>query len=967
MKPIDPRHLALLLGTATEETSDVFRAYLDEVANKSLFEYQEVIHYGGKAGQTLYMHILSGIFLLERLRGVIELSDVEVRVLFTAYTLHDLNKIPGVGVAGSRFSELVTLEEVARQVVRFGLNEFFPEYEEYLVDIQHLIRNHPGHSMVGMDRLFAFHTARFGLDEERVERVLELLVRAVDVADLLHTLDDKPRKQNEFLFNLNGASEGTQYELVTHRLHEQRGILSNVLHNAMVKVLEEQLGVVSLLFYPEGVAYLAPRGESFTMSNKLLMLIGKRAAQSVAGMIGQNFRQFIKRRPAGMKVDGKCLELGIAFGGDEGILREMYRILQRASFDVEAVAAKVVERTIAAWARLSADAPTVASEVEPLLATPRELIAQDAERLRLGELIRSYYLFLKEHLAEVLPEPWPHLYQLFDLPAERYAFYDFFGDRYDRAYVLMRDITLSEEQIYRRIEADGERLLQQVEQVDPNAQLLTDYLRRYASFSFGRVSDDAYANSLAHYVTHQHKQCVNCAGSFPTSSWMSPDVRSDVTVQAFSNRLRGGPGEPKKQICEICKLQFLLEKLNYPEVRGEKTFYLHLYPYSFMTKPFLEGIRQSIRHILDVEPDARAFHLNGSPSALKTLAKRKPVRLDFSTRTSKNKLHPYGLYLPRFSESVGNLLIFPLNPGGANDSARFLFALQYALLLQRHFGMKVLLSDAPISPLYKEDFSDLYVDSIPLSMRGLLRENDYAFWLDGKEGQEGGLAHLWHTIGRLMAIRDAIYNAQSKRDELLTLVRALAEPALGLFYTVEKLLEQRVRDDKKATAKEWVLIRRSQSIFDEVCALALQIGGKKMAKLSDHLQALAKLAWEERLRGRSREKNSLMAPISEIFVKLNQRHDAFDEEALRAVMAGDMMEHLVRAAESKYRPGLYKQMVKLDTCRAFVDYFFDHVLHDIYRGKTSRLLADEKALRSAFLFYIRQYIPRKAANGESGD
>jgi len=132
MKPIDPRHLALLLGTRTEETSDVFKAYLDLVANKTLFE-----------------------------------------------------------------------------------------------------------SMVGMDGLFGFHihTAGFGLDEARVENVLELLVRAVDVADLLHTLHDKPRKQKEFLFNLNGASESTQYELVTHRLHEQRGILSNVLHNGRIRMM----------------------------------------------------------------------------------------------------------------------------------------------------------------------------------------------------------------------------------------------------------------------------------------------------------------------------------------------------------------------------------------------------------------------------------------------------------------------------------------------------------------------------------------------------------------------------------------------------------------------------------------------------------------------------------------------------------------------------------------------------------
>jgi CRISPR-associated protein Csc3 len=969
---IDPKHLALLVGTVTPESTTVFREYLDQVANGRLFEYQEVIQYGGKMGQTLYTHILSGIFLLEQLRGLLALSDIEARVLFTAYTLHDLNKLPDMDGSLS-FGKLATAEEIEKKLLHLGLDEFLPDYLSYLVDIEHLVRDHSGHSNHGMGGLFGGYRAGFGLDEGRVLHVLVPLIRAVDTADLLHSLDDKPAKQVEFLFNLNHASDGVQYELVSHRLDEQRGILSNVLHNAMVSELEGQLGLLPLLFFPAGVAYLVPRGQLVEMQDGLLEQIGRRAAQSVAQMVGSNFRNFIQRRPAGMKVDPKCLQLGIPFAGRDGILNEMYRILQRASFDVEGTAKKVAQRTRRAWKALAAAAPEVAAEVEPLLERPRDLIAKTQERLRLGELIRSYYLFLKEHLGQVVPDPWPHLYEMLELAPERYAFYDFFGDRYDRAYVLMRDVKLSEEQIYQRIEADGKGFLPPnvggdkggAEASDPNTDLLTNYLRRYASFSFALPSREAYTASLEHYVTHQHKQCVNCAAPFMTSDWMSADVRSDVTVQAFSNRLRGGPGEPKKQVCEVCHLQFLLEKLNYPEVRGEKTLYLHLYPYSFLTKPFLRGLRTSIQNILDVEPDVRALHLNGSVAALKRLAKRKPVQIDFSSRTKKNKSHPYGLYLPHFSQSIGNLLVFPINPAGGNDSARFLFAFQYALLLQRHFGMKVLLSDAPISPLRQEDFGDLYVDSIPLSMRGFLRENDYQYWIDGKNKQYGTLAALWQTIGHLIVIRNAVYNPSSKRDELLTLVKALANSPLGLFYSVEKLLEQRVRDDKKATAKEWLLIRQSQLIFDEVKALALQIGGKKMSKLSEHLQYLANVAWEERLRGRSREKNSLMAPVDEIFKKINQRSDAFDEEALRALIAEDMMEHIVRATEAKYRPGFEKQMLKIDTCRAFVDYFFDNVVHDVYRGKMPRLLADEKALRSAFLFYIRQEIPRKEANGDA--
>lgn len=68
-------------------------------------------------------------------------------------------------------------------------------------------------------------------------------------------------------------------------------------------------------------------------------------------------------------------------------------------------------------------------------------------------------------------------------------------------------------------------------------------------------------------------------------------------VNTFSNRLRPGPGEPKKRICPICQIQFLLEKLVFEEVRGEHLLYLHLFPYSFLTEPLINGLRARMRAI----------------------------------------------------------------------------------------------------------------------------------------------------------------------------------------------------------------------------------------------------------------------------------------------------------------------------------------------------------------------------------
>ena len=48
-----------------------------------------------------------------------------------------------------------------------------------------------------------------------------------------------------------------------------------------------------------------------------------------------------------------------------------------------------------------------------------------------------------------------------------------------------------------------------------------------------------------------------------------------------------------------------------------------------------------------------------------------------------------GFPLPKFSEIQGNQLIFPINCMGKNESERFLFALENALLMQRYLGCKI--------------------------------------------------------------------------------------------------------------------------------------------------------------------------------------------------------------------------------------------------------------------------------------
>ncbi len=950
MTSLDLQRIALVIG---KEEPSVFKDYLDQVANRALLAYKAIFQYGGKRGESLYTHVVNGIFVLETLRPLLRLSDEEARVLYTAFTVHDINKALGCQEA---FGRLATAENVAGEIERLGLGEFFPQWRDYQADITSLVRGHSGHQHAGGERWVVKRAGEYRLGLGRVNALLHLM-RAADVVDLSHTLEEQAHKA-DFLGYLNAylADSGlpVQYDFVTHRLTEMRGLLTNVIHNAVVAELQESYGLVPLLFYPDGVAYLIERGKKLAIGPDDRRRMARRIAETISGMTEAKFRDFISSIGQGIKVDSKCLELGVPFAR---IWREIYNLVQRRRFAPADLEHKARERAKKNFERNKRAVPEAAAEVEHLLAAPESLVTADIARLRAAELARSYYIFLTTHFAKEVADPWERIYRLLGLPETRWPVYAYFDARYDRPYVLARDLE-SEEEVYRRIEADGKELMGEAGiGEDPKVALFEEYLARYALFGQDGQEAIDFGDHLAHYVAGQHQQCVYCGGPFPTAKWMTADVRDDITVQTFSDRLRGGPGEPKKYICAICQLQFLLEKLNYPAVRGEKTMYLHLFPYSFLTAPFIQGLYATVRRITVEDTAVQALNLRHQ-EAMRSYLEGKIVPPTFRARTARDRLQPYGLYLPRYAETVGNLLIFPINPAGENDTQRFLFALWNALILQRHFGVKVLLSNSPIPPLGKEEFGDLYVDNVPLTCRGLLPHNDYSQFVDGTQ-EPGTLPRLWEETGHLFALQRWTRTASTRQDEMVALVRSLAEGPLALFYTTEKLLEARVRASQQAEGG--LITWLSQQAFPHVKALSLSKGGIWMMKLSEVLQRLAEIAWQNGLRGRSLEKSSLLFPLDELFQKVRHTGGAADRETLMAAATGDIFDHLRRIAEEQYKPGRKKR----EASKAFVDVFFRDLLEGIYAGNVRKLLADEKLLRSAFLFYVREQIPRKEVPEET--
>ena len=89
---LDLQRINFLFGIP-ESKDAVFHDYVQCVANDGLLPYKSKIQHGKKAGEPLYNHVLNGIFVLEQLRPLLNLSDEETKILFTAFTIHDINKV----------------------------------------------------------------------------------------------------------------------------------------------------------------------------------------------------------------------------------------------------------------------------------------------------------------------------------------------------------------------------------------------------------------------------------------------------------------------------------------------------------------------------------------------------------------------------------------------------------------------------------------------------------------------------------------------------------------------------------------------------------------------------------------------------------------------------------------------------------------------------------------------------------
>ena len=246
--------------------------FFDEIDKQREAE-GKAIRRDNAADQSLNTHLLNGLFpanLIERRLQKLDTTvqrvvrERERRLVIAGFILHDFEKFPDVPENCRKLSLAEHRKIIDEKVRQLGLDRFInaddPEqYREYVDDLLCMAYN----AQRRWDTNWNF--SEYGLNPVLRDRTLRSLSDLTCLADSLasivkHPQDAEHPRLKEIIHTL---SDG-QLKLTYHHIAENRGVLTNVVNNALIQAHtclnnDEHTYYEPLLYLPTGVIYLALR------------------------------------------------------------------------------------------------------------------------------------------------------------------------------------------------------------------------------------------------------------------------------------------------------------------------------------------------------------------------------------------------------------------------------------------------------------------------------------------------------------------------------------------------------------------------------------------------------------------------------------------------------------------------------------------------------------------------------------
>ena len=624
-------YIALLKGAIPDDC--VLQDYVEIVGPRMQKEYtlrsakgSSIEKYTHNDDQSMLTHVLNGIFpTLQIVReSEVDLSDIEKKIYLMAYTLHDLDKL--VNVQGLSVADTEKKSEfygyLDEWVERLHFDMFCPAYDEYREDIGYLVLN---------------TQVKYGADlnPQNFDRQLptgrhEFLKDMCRCSDLIAYFMKNPAsflERQDIRDSLTLLSRG-KLVFSYHKVSENRGMLTNVINNALLAEMRDNFGWKPFLFFPTGVTYLQMRNSEdkvLPTRDDIAEVVVEKLKTYCTSRLRQNLNGFT-RGGKGFKY----ADYYDAFFQPH----EMLDLIQKGCFKIlrqdkapssgkrlAKLQQLQTEGKIPEDISLDFEDDLRVDQLAEYLVEVEKLIGGFASRETVANEMLSCLGMsnLQETFTSIpsqggVPLPWYFI-------AGKYLLQNRGKDEND-----MRDLF---ENIAKHVTAVFDESIQNQPQSGSFA-VLRDYVKQTVDINGHQSIYQDFQTELTRYTNTKKvgrgsdKGCSLCSSVFQTQESRETDVI--FAPQVYSNKNPINSGRVRRGICELCQLEMMLRQIlirsrwnligaGYESV---KIKWIYLYPSYFFTPETAEVIGKAYQNLksLNFFEIRRRLHKGGSTTDL---------------------------------------------------------------------------------------------------------------------------------------------------------------------------------------------------------------------------------------------------------------------------------------------------------------------------------------------------------------
>jgi CRISPR-associated protein Csc3 len=943
--------------------------------------------------QTMRAHLINGLFpVLHVARTLQEWGapqfrayDDTVRRLFIAsYALHDYLKLPEVEeqLEAAGFSheqaigpaQLSITEQIFRQwCATLGLEEFLEPVggvEAALHDLIYIAAN---------------TQTRWGtLRNLSVLPRLTLPAVQRDLAEQLSRLADYlayiARTPQEAATNASIRRELTTLSNHTarftyHHLADNRGVLSNFIHNAALLAMSGKHRV-SVLYAPSGVVYLEHKEAPPPPE---VAEIAEVTIRSIQRAIGQRLRRSLD----GVKRDGK----GLKYADYYWLFFDLPTFVElgvRAAFE-----------NIHEGKRPSSGKRYAKMKDKGWLAPKVDLDLPDD--VRVDQLAEWCYLaekqimeklpdfnvagfLLKEMGLDDLREPFEEASRI--KRAGGVAYYWYFA----AGHYLKRHPGLDPATWRQRVEEFARRLIQAVQEAAQSVEVpppesgadwddLRAYISRTLTLGSAPVAGEdrtVFAAELHRYQNAKRRgqgtthMCALCSSTYRVDKQAESAVL--FAPQVYSNKLQLGGSQLRRDICSICGLEMMLRQnlMNRSAATGKdfenrRVRYLYFYPTYFFTPETLELFRRAYTNIRRISFTELRRQLVGEKGTVdlapKTLQRLEPLLLTPEEEMEPEEDPYVRLHFPEHEPMTFYFLGVPPPGRDAKDAASWVHPAFLALLLPLCLDVKVVASESSLPLMVEADevTETVFLDG-PHAAISYLTGGEKRINVDRvlPTLQRLIVGYLIHTDANTAPGSNDFYRWQ----DLPALARVLGQSPLYAFHYLKKWQRKQQLD--------FIPLSKARQYLRYVNHLK---GESDMS----HARQLTKL-YLQFYRAKRYTSNSILRPIDiAARTTLDADDRLFDREGLVEAVYGELYSYIERAQREglAYYPRGSNWQSREQAMKEFADYFVNQLFYKTLQGDKSALRGKQlNLLRGACEVIYRDEVARQRdepTSAESAD